>query len=122
MKALIFLIIVTFLSTTASAREQKKLNKSFKVEPNKMVEIKSISGLDIDVKSWEKDEILFDLRIEVSSSDNEFEEEYVRLFDVVERRRNGSLVLEFIESDEEGGWSIWDLFKGVLNFKFSNIQ
>ncbi|MHA2290368.1 MAG: DUF4097 family beta strand repeat-containing protein, partial [Promethearchaeota archaeon] len=110
-------VIILFVSLSLNATEYKKLKKSFKVDPNQRIEIESISGLDVKVKSWDKNEVLFDLSVKVRSSDKEYEKAYVEALDIIERRTNSDLIIEFVETSEEGSWSFWDIFE--LKFGFS---
>jgi hypothetical protein len=118
MKRLISLaVVMLFVSFVINAAEYKKLKKSFKVEPNKRIEIESVSGLDVKVKSWDKNEVFFDLSVKIKSSDKEYEKAYIEALDIIERRTNSDLIIEFVETDEEGGWSFWDIFS--LKFGFN---
>ena len=119
MNKLKFAVIFLGIFASVFAREYKNIKKSFNVEADKLIVIESISGLDINVKSWDKNEILFDLRADVSSSDEEYEIEYIEALDIVERHRNSTLKIKFVETRRTGGWSFWDIFKGKFGFSFS---
>jgi hypothetical protein len=100
-----------------NASQSKKVNKTFKVEPGKKINIESVSGMDVKVSSWDRNEVMVDVSLRISSSDDDFEKEYARVFDVIRREKGSSTTIEFSESDRDKGWSIWDIFK--LKFHFS---
>jgi DUF4097 and DUF4098 domain-containing protein YvlB len=113
------MILFIQVSVMLYAAGHKNIKKSFSIEPGKLIEIETVSGLDINVKSWDKDEVYFDLRLKVTSSDEELEAEYVEYFDIIEKHRNSKLVIKFDEEEVDGGWSFWDIFRGRFYFDFS---
>ena len=120
MKLIINIIYMVLLfSIVVTATETKRLNKSFKVEPNQRIEFQSISGSEIRVKTWDKNEVYVDILVKVQSSDKDFEKEYIEELDVIERRSDSDLIIEFVETGSEGGWSFWDIFKLKFNYYFS---
>jgi len=139
------LFTLLFLSTLLyAASEIKHINKSFKVKQGQGIEINSVSGVNVIVRSWDKDEIKFDLKVKMNSTDEKYEETYVNEFKIREWENGSNLVLDFVETDESVSWSFWDIFKlkfGVIvdkdieceilvpysnslkmNIRYSNIQ
>lgn len=107
-----FLFTLLFLSTVLfAASESKKINKTFSVKPGQGIEINSVSGVNVRVRSWDKNEIKFDLRIKISSTDEEYEETYVNEFNIEKRENGSNLVFDFVETNESVSWSFWDIFK-----------
>lgn len=112
------LFTLLFLSTILfSASERKNIKKSFKVKPGQAIEINSVSGVNVKVRSWNKDEIKFDLEVKMYSTDEEYEEAYVNDFNIEEWENGSNLVFDFVETDESVSWSFWDIFE----FKFGVI-
>lgn len=113
MKKIVISIMLTVI--TAFAGSEKDYKVEFKVDPNQAITIESVSGMNVKVVSWDNSSVKFDLRVEVSSSDNDYEKEYVENFSVSERRRSSELVLTFNEPEGDG-WSLLDIFR--LKFHF----
>ena len=101
------------------ATEKKQVKKSFDIEPGKLVDIETVSGMDVQVKSWDKPEVYIDLEIKVTCSDDEFESKYVEKFDITGRERISSVFIAFEEEDQDNGWSFWDIFKGKFYYSFT---
>ena len=110
----IFCVIV-FTSLNVFAGKGKDYKASFLVDAKQAIIIESVSGMNVKVVSWDSSIVKFDLRVNISSSDNDYEKEYIEEFKVSERRRNSELVLTFNEPQGDS-WSILDIFK--LKFHF----
>lgn len=110
-----YLIALLFVTTAITGTSRKEFKKSFPVQPNQSIDIRTVSSLDVKIRSWDKNEVMFDLDISINSSDNNFEEYYIETFDIISTSRTEYLLLEF-EEIENGGWSIWDIFR--LKFHF----
>jgi len=110
-----YLIALLFVTTAITGTSRKEFKKSFPVQPNQRIDIRTVSSLDVKIRSWDKNEVMFDLDISINSSDNDFEEYYIETFDIISTSRTEDLLLEFNEI-ENGGWSVWDIFR--LKFHF----
>ncbi|OGU54960.1 MAG: hypothetical protein A2V66_10180 [Ignavibacteria bacterium RBG_13_36_8] len=108
-------VLLLILVTVISATERKRFEKSFTVEPNQRIEIRDLPAMNVKVKSWDKNEIKFDLQLIIKSSDGDYEKEYIEEFDIVERRTSSDLFLDVVQASN-GSWSFWDIFK--LQFRF----
>lgn len=109
------LLTILIMFTALNAGERKNYNKIFTVDEGQDVRIEAVSGMNVKVITWDKNEVEFDLSIEVSSSDDDYEKDYIEYFEITESKRNSELLLE-MEEPESGGWSIFDIFK--LKFHF----
>ncbi|MFC2135506.1 DUF4097 family beta strand repeat-containing protein [Bacteroidota bacterium] len=105
-----FCITLLIVGNVFGANEKKKFERSFKVEPNQRIEIINLPAMNVRVKTWDKNEVKFDLLVSINSSDEDYEEKFIKYFDIVETRTSSDLVLEF-DQPEDGGWSFWDIFE-----------
>lgn len=119
MNTLKYVALIVGLCVTLSASEKKQIQESFEVEPGKLVEFRTVSGMKVDVKSWDKSEVYIDLIVKVSCSDDEFEKEYIEKFNVDKRNLSRGIIIEFEEEDDDNGWSFWDIFRGKFYYSFS---
>ena len=121
MKRGISIIIVLMLfCTVISAKQTKIINKSFKVEPNKTIEFEDFSSLNVKISSWDKDEIGFNLKAYVESSDNDFEKFYINSLDIQNEILGSRQIISLVRTDEKGGFSFLGLFKIRIGYHFSS--
>ncbi len=102
-----------------TASEKKQVQETFEVEPGQLVDIRTVSGLDVKVESWDKNEVYFDLIVKVDCSDADFEKEYIEKFYLDSRRVSSGIIIDFEEEDDDNGWNFWDIFKGKFYYSFS---
>ncbi|MBU1100045.1 MAG: DUF4097 domain-containing protein [Bacteroidetes bacterium] len=110
-------VLVGFLIlfSAVTAGERKDYHKVFSVNEGQDIRIKSVSGMNVKVISWDKKEIEFNLSIDISSSDKDYEEDYIQNFNISETKRNSEILIT-MDEPESGGWSILDIFR--LRFHF----
>ncbi len=111
----ICMVLLFLIVSSLYAERSKEYKTSFKVSPNMKINIETVSGMNVKVMSWDSNQVKVDLKIEISSSDDEYEKEYIKQFSINERRNKSELSLVFNEPDRNG-WSFWDIFK--LKFSF----
>ena len=99
--------------------EEKNVEKNFKVVPNQHVFINGVSGIDVKVIGWDKNEAAIKIKAKVNSSDSRFETEYLQSFDVNYKISGNDVYIDFAETDKKGSWSVFDIFKGDLKYSFS---
>jgi len=109
-KTITLLVVLFFLMLTLSATERKKVKKSFPVQPGQAIEINTVSGLELKVNTWDKNEVSFNLAVKIMSSDKDYEDEYIEEFDITDVSNDSELILDFVEAGN-GGWSFWDIFR-----------
>ncbi len=112
----LFILFMLKFSVLVNATETRRVQKSFPVEKGMGIEIESISGLDVDIKTWDKNEISFDFKIKISSDDAEYEKAYIEDFDIVVHSFNSKMIIEIRETEEDASFNFWNIF--IL--KFSN--
>jgi hypothetical protein len=105
------IIFVLFCVVSVLAEESKKVEKSFPVSPEIGIEIISVSGMDVSIRTWDKQEVYFNLNISISSNDDEFENEYINSFNILSELTESKLRIELKETEDESSWNFWDIFK-----------
>ena len=116
-KNTIAILLLLFISLMAT--ETKKVEKHFPVSPEVGIEIISVSGMDVTIKTWDKQEVYFNLEIEISSNDSDYEQEYIKSFDIISDLDESKILIEIVETDEESEWSFWDIFSFKIGYYVS---
>lgn len=107
----LLLLITFFICAFSVFAGSKNVQKSFYVDKSIYIKTESISGMKVKISSWDKNEIKFDLKLNFTSSDKDFEREFINKFDIVKSEDNGSAVFKITRTDAESSWSLKDLFK-----------
>ena len=108
--AVLTLATGAFLS---SPQQSRTLERHYQVTPSQRIELRGISGSEIEFKSWDKEEVSIKLDVRISSSDEEYEKEYIDALDIVESHDDGKFSIEFKELRRGvSGSGIWSIFKG----------
>ncbi len=111
MKIIIGLLIVCS-TVMCFAEKHKVLEKHFPTTEKQRIEIQGFSGSDIRFKSWSKDEVYIKLNVSISSSDDDYEKEYIESAKISDFQASDALRITF-EAEEEhssGSW-LFNLFK-----------
>lgn len=82
----------------------KNIERRFKVNENQIVELTGLSG-SLQVKAWDKEEVAVKLKIEFSSSKDEYEANFLKSADVIAANIDGKLKIWLRTIGEEGKWS-----------------
>ncbi len=108
--AAVSLALVAIPSETDQTRDIEHRSPT---TPSQRIEIRGLSGSEIEFKSWDKNEVAMTIHVRISSSDQEYEDEYVRSLGIRETRSETTLLLEFEELRRgvKGG-GFWSIFKG----------
>lgn len=120
MKKIIAAIAVMLVMAAAvmAFEKSKTIEKSYQVKPSQRIEIMGFSGSDITFRSWDKNEVLIRLKVRFSSSDDDYEDEYIKALRVEENNQDDVLTLRLKETKNEGGGTS---FLGI-KFKFGFYQ
>jgi len=111
------LLIILFVAGALFARENiKNINKTYPVESGAQIIFETISGMEISLIGWDKDEVQFDLKLDFSSSDRDYEKKFVEDFEITELKKPGKHKFVFSKTEDNGGWNFFDLFK--LKFSY----
>ena len=112
MKSLAFLLCAILPSFVTPVDQEKDVEHHVQVAPNQRIEIKGLSGSQIEFKSWEKNEVSIKLHVRISASDEEYEQDYVNHFEIEERKTDDAVFLTFHELRRSVSSGFWSLFKG----------
>jgi hypothetical protein len=110
-------IIIAFacaLTVTLSFAENSKiLEKRIATTPKQKIEINGFSGSKITFRSWVNNEVYIKLNVYISSSDKNYERDYIERIKISEIPSDGVIRLQLDELKENGsdGFSLWNIFK-----------
>lgn len=113
MKIIAFAVSLALIGATPMTDQTRDLEHRAVTTPSQRIEIRGLSGTEIEFKSWDKNEVAMTIHVRISSSDRAYEEEYVQSLRIRETKSETSLLLEFIELRRgAGGGGFWSLFTG----------
>ncbi len=101
---------------TLCATETKGIRKIIPVKNSQTVELLDFTGSDIEIKSWDKNEVSINIKIDYSSSNKEKQEEYYQKVDVVYQETGERIKISYKEPKMHTGFSWKDFF----SFNFSS--
>lgn len=102
--------------TTLLATETKDLKKIIPVKNSQTVELLDFTGSDIEIKSWDKNEVSINIKIDYSSSNKEKQQEYYQKVDIVYQETGDRIKISYKEPKMHDGFSWKDFF----SFNFSS--
>lgn len=112
------LLLILLLSYSVFAEQSKTLEQTYNVKPGQKIILEDLSGAKLIVKSWDKDQAYIKLRVKYSSSDKDFEKEFIKSVTLKESSDDTELRITYDQTDNEGGgWS----FLGI-KFRFNYYQ
>ncbi len=117
LRYMLFSLFLIIFASTLNASQHKHIKKSFPVSSRQKIDLNKIWGTDLEVRSWDKNEVLFDLDLTFRSSDKKYEKEYIRSFDIIKKEDGLSVVFNFKETNYEPGINFFGLFH--IRFMFS---
>lgn len=113
MKSTFIMILALLLAPSLDAEQTRTLEKHVLTLPSQRVELMGFSGSKILFRSWAKDEVYIKLNISISSSDDDYEQQYIRSVNVDEESTATVLRLRWSEPStrEDVGSFFSKLFK-----------
>lgn len=112
MKIIAFAVSLALIGATPATDQTRDLEHRSVTTPSQRIEIRGLSGTEIEFKTWDKNEVAMTIHVRVSSSDREYEEEYVQSLRIRETKSETALLLEFIELRRGARGGFWSLFTG----------
>jgi len=113
MKIFAAVVSLALVAAPSATDQTRDLEHHSPTTPAQRIEIRGLSGSEIEFKSWDKDEVAMTIHVRISSSDQEYEEEYVRSLKIRETKSESKLLLEFVELRRGvGGGGFWRIFTG----------
>jgi hypothetical protein len=113
MKSLVAIIAMVLTLSGGLAENSKVLEKRVATTAKQKIEINGFSGSKITFRSWPNNEVYIRLNVYISSSDKNYEREYIERIKISEIPSDGVLRLQLEAPKESGsdGFSIWNIFK-----------
>ena len=111
MKTNLVALILILSVGTGFAERNKTLEKRTTVTPKQKIEINGFSGSKVTFRSWSNNEVYINLTVYISSSDKDYEREYVENVKISEIPSGGIIRFQLDEPKERGTGSIWNIFK-----------
>lgn len=119
----IMLAIVFFTCSLILAEQTKTLERSFPVKSSQKIILSDLSGAKLLIKSWNKNEAYVKLRVKISSSDKDFEKEYIKSVRLNESSNDDELRIDFDQTNEKGGgWSFLGIDLRINYYQKNEIQ
>ncbi|MEX1140464.1 MAG: DUF4097 family beta strand repeat-containing protein [Bacteroidota bacterium] len=113
MKILAYAVSLALMGATPPSDQTRDLEHRSPTTSGQRIEIRGLSGSEIEFKSWDRNEVAMTIHVRISSSDEEYEEEYVRSLNIRETKSEATLLLEFVELRRGvRGGGFWSLFSG----------
>ncbi|HLX12809.1 MAG TPA: hypothetical protein VKS81_08345, partial [Bacteroidota bacterium] len=104
---IVFLLLaVTWI---ARAEQSKVLTLLSDVKPDDRIELSGISGSDITLRTWDKNQISIRLKISISCSDRDYENEYIAKAMLHQSGGGGVVHVELEEPSSTGGSGIFSI-------------
>ncbi len=102
--------------------EVKEIKKNIPLHNVRTIEVMGFNGASLDIKSWEKNEISVNIRVDFSQSDKEKEKENFRNIDVIQEQVGNSIILHFREpSFKNEGFSFKNFLTSLFAPTVSNL-
>ncbi len=115
------LVMLALIATTLSA-DIKEIKRTIPAKKIHSVDILRFTGSEIDVKTWEKEEISVNIKIEYNASNKEKVQEYLRMVDLTDKESNGKITLTYHDVEKnDDGFSFSDLFNSLFS-SYSNLN
>jgi hypothetical protein len=113
MRSLIVAFTFVLACTLGFAENNKILEKRVVTTPKQKIEINGFSGSKIAFRSWVNNEVYIKLNVYISSSDKNYERDYIERIKISEIPSDGIIRLQLDELKENGsdGFSLWNIFK-----------
>ena len=115
MKQIAVIFALAIAVSASAAQQSKQLELNAPVKSQQQITLKDFSGAELTVTPWDKPAVLVRLKIEVSSSDDKWEEEYMKSVKLEEEQTEREVTIRFEQpSMPNSGFSLKKLLS--LNF------
>lgn len=95
-----FLAIIVAAATPFFTTEKSRdVERTIPTTPSQRIELKGFNGSKIELKSWDKNEVSIKLSVSITSSNDEFEEEYFKSVNVTEKSSPSVITIRFDEPE-----------------------
>lgn len=112
------LLSLLALGGPGSENERSRdLERRAAVKPDQRVEVLGLRGSEIEFVSWDEPAVLVKLQLSVSSSDNDWEEDYLKDVRLEVDSSDDRVVVKFVEPDQNKSSGSW--IKKLLTFNWN---
>ncbi|MFA5833301.1 MAG: DUF4097 family beta strand repeat-containing protein [Bacteroidota bacterium] len=119
MKIIAYIVMYSVMLLSA---EVKSIKKTIPVKDAQAVELMGFSGASLTIKSWDKNEIAIDIKVDYSSSNKENEQEYVQSVDVTQEQTGERVIVSFRQSKRGDEGFSWKKLFSLQFFTYSNLK
>jgi len=121
MKYSSILLMFIFFITICFAEESKQFEQRYKTTPSQIIDL---SGFyNVEIKSWDKNEVYINFTVTIASSDEDYEKEYIDSLAIKDTASSDSLKISYHEiSTLRGDRGIIGFFTRLLSGKYWSYQ
>ncbi|MBI3579241.1 MAG: hypothetical protein HY089_07515, partial [Ignavibacteriales bacterium] len=115
MKTILAAFAISFLLAAPESDKSRDIEKRIATQPSQRIEINGFTGSNITFKSWDKNEVYLKLNVSMSSSDEQYERDYIESVNVTESQMESVVRLTFREPAKEfKEKTFWGVFKSMF--------
>ncbi|MBI4429009.1 MAG: DUF4097 family beta strand repeat protein [Ignavibacteriales bacterium] len=103
MKTVSFILFAAAASFFPLNEKSREIERRIATEPSQKIELKGFNGSRIEFKSWDKNEVYIKLNVSISSSSDEFEDEYIKTVAISDKSSPTTVAIFFDELDSRHG-------------------
>jgi len=118
MKTLLAFVVAAAIPFVASEKS-REIERSIPTMPSQRIELKGFNGSKIEFKSWDKNEVAIKLSVSITSSNDEFEEQYLKSVQVTEKSTPTVLTIRLDEPEAKFSSGF---FKRIFSFGGSYVS
>jgi hypothetical protein len=119
MKTAMMILLLWTSTLSADVKEIKRTIPAVKINT---VELLGINGSEIEIRTWDKEEISVMITVDYSSSNKDKVREYLNKVDISESTSNGRVTLTYRDAAEtSGGFSFSNFFNSLFS-SYSNLK
>lgn len=111
-RSILYLIALAIPVFAALSEETRTIEKKFPVKASQRIELRGFSSADVQVRSWERNEVSLRIEISVSSSDGDVERKVIQGAALNDHSTDESLVLTLSMPEARVGerWGLGSIF------------
>jgi DUF4097 and DUF4098 domain-containing protein YvlB len=112
--------VLCFVMFSAGSGKSKDIDRHIAVQASDKIDLRGFSSSKIHFTSWDKSEVYAKLRVVVTSSDEDYENDYIAKVDLRDVRQDGKILITFQVPgiSGRGGFS----WSNLLKFRFTNYK
>ena len=107
MKHAIIALLLLLCVQPSYAGKSRTVEKRVATKPGERIEVSGIAGSKVRFRSWAKDEVYVQLKVSISSSDDDYESDFLASVEIDDLRTPDGVRLSFREGEPHGRKSSW---------------